>query len=160
MLSLIIIVVITIIAACWAAYYTNRIIPVLPMIVLSIIATTILAQTVSVALSPVLGKQIEIDRYNIASLCTTESVNGSFILGCGTIHNTLTYTTIAKLGGNRFRRIQLVSNDIVILETNSTPCVIKYKLGMNSKYFLPAGTPKFYVIRVPPGTIIKQFKIE
>jgi len=102
--------------------------------------------------------------YEIVSLNTKSRVSGSFILGCGSFSQDEYYFTFIKIEDNIYKRKRYSTKETRIHETNThKPKVIKkiYK-EISSSWFFPiwlSPTDTKYTLKVPKGTIIKEFSI-
>lgn len=90
-------------------------------------------------------------QYDIYTLNSGTVIDGSFVLGSGTIDTHIAYFYYA-MTENGYKKEMLVADgyDIFIVEDNSkTPSVYKVKDKWEIDYY--------YVIYVPEGTIIKEY---
>lgn len=112
------------------------------------------------------SKTVEVEEYvvgeeRIYSLETSSKIDGSFILGSGTINQKFIYVFYKKNMDGSYHLDYIDASDTDIVETNTTePCIqeIRYKV-VNPDWWYKAGTavPSKYKVKrlvvVPVGTI-------
>lgn len=102
--------------------------------------------------------------HEMVSLNAKNEVSGSFVLGCGDISESEYYFTFIKVKDNTYKRKKFKSIETRIHETNiDAPSVMKrIYTERTSSWILPdclCPNDTKYTLKVPKGTIIKEFNI-
>lgn len=100
--------------------------------------------------------------HSIVSIRTENQTEGSFFLGTGHVEGTSYYFYYADLGDNQYQLCQVPTNRTVIREADESPeILIKVKTFDDGwkLWVFPIEQDAAYVITVPKGTIIKEFKL-
>lgn len=108
-------------------------------------------------------EKIVFEQFKIVSVNNDKNINGSFVLGNGTINSTEYYYMMAKIDENKYIRYKANSNDSVIVESLESPHVICYinKIPEKFEWWLFDKIDfRSYEIKVPPDTIIKEFNLQ
>lgn len=105
-------------------------------------------------------------RCNIVSLRNDESIQGRFILGSGFIDNKQIYYTYYQYSdNNEYKQYELDAHKTIIQEIdNEPPQMIAYgrDLSNYNRFWClikPEENVSQYQLKVPKGTIIKEFKV-
>lgn len=102
----------------------------------------------------------------IVSLRTQETMQGSFVLGSGTIGSHEKYYFMTKLESNTYKRENSYTEDTIIKETNDenpnfswTWEIYKVETTLWPKMFIsdPIYRKTKFVLTVPKGTVIQKF---
>lgn len=102
----------------------------------------------------------------IVSLKNTTGLSGSFTLGCGYINDVEYYHAFAKTANGDFYRIRVpVLKSIIRESTDATPNLKQYDYYAKENAWKPFTIPnrggtESYILTVPTGTLIQQFKVE
>jgi hypothetical protein len=110
------------------------------------------------------GVYVRSESTPIVSLKTTETVSGSFVLGCGTIKGEERYVFMVHKGNGVYVRNN-VSVDTPVKESNDQKPGLYwdvYRCIGDGTWCVPwvIGEKKNHILVVPVGTIVQQFKIE
>jgi len=110
--------------------------------------------------------ETNIKSYNIVSLKTSSSIRGDFCLGTGTIKEIQYYVFYKDLGNDNYRLGRIRIDAVIIKETNTENPQLKWEETTNK-------VPKWigidifkrkdqnnFILIVPKGTIMQQFKLE
>lgn len=109
------------------------------------------------------------DFHPIASLRTSNEVQGAFFLGCGGIGTTEKYYFMYDLGNGNYQRDNVYTDRVVIHETNNEKPNLTYqryviynaRVGKwwPSKFLFMDRRNLDYVLTVPKGTVIQRFEV-
>jgi hypothetical protein len=118
-----------------------------------------------------LGATWQLDHHEvhpIVSLKTSSDVQGSFLLGCGTVGTTEYYYFMYDLGGGKYQRGTIETYNVVIQEDDTAPSLtldVASNTNRNSARWWPTEftivqrIEKDHVLHVPKGTIIQKFEV-
>jgi len=106
---------------------------------------------------------------SIFSLYDTNSVSGSFLVGCGQLHGEMRYTLYIEAEDNdgiKMKQIP-VDNTIIYEDTKCSPYLTEYNLykvrtssgEIIGQYHSKRRYP-YYELHVPLGTIIQQYSLD
>lgn len=103
-------------------------------------------------------------KYDIVSISDGTNLNGSFVLGCGTIKEESYYYYYQKeITGGYTQHKVLTKQTTIFEDANEYPFVILYNVqSSDNRFAIPFGKCPYITaeIHVPAGTIIKQFKLD
>jgi len=113
---------------------------------------------------------IKTEYIEIVSLQPFNSVEGSFVLGTGTIDGKMYYIYMKKESGG-YRKGKILADDVLICETNEVSPRLSWKVldrkvptWLWPEFIIPIfddffKSPRDFVMYVPKGTIIKEFRV-
>lgn len=103
----------------------------------------------------------------IVSLKTESTLQGSFILGCGSVESSELYYFMEDLGNNKYCRASANTYNTIIKESNTeSPSYTEYFTYSRNKYLVPDwdifkfSNRSYRELTVPKGTIVVSFKID
>ena len=104
-------------------------------------------------------------QWNIESLQDGNSVNGNFLLGCGSVNGKMKYSFYYQYNDG-YKMQQLDIDDVVVKYSDKTPVVIEHKTTMVDpkkafiNYFAIDDNSKTYDIYIPKGTIKTNYNLD
>ena len=112
----------------------------------------------------IIGTYTEQESIPIVSLKQNNRVEGSFFLGIGSIEGIAYYLYFRNLGDSRYKRGRIKASKTIIQEGfQESPTISWTRVRGKVNWFIHReyiDRQEDYVLHVPKGTIIKQFKLE
>mgnify|MGYP000630283228 CR=1 FL=1 len=106
-------------------------------------------------------KPVSGETKNIISLRNNNEVSGSFILGSGRIDEKEYYYTFIKINNDKYKRKKYPVEKSVIYETSqNSQKVVEKRKTIDDPLIIGCISEEKYILRVPKGTIVKEFKVQ